>query len=543
MVQVGVRRRLGWMMGLLVMMAVAVAGVLWLVYGRSYVFLGGQRYDRYARELDLRGCREVEFHRLSRFYALERVDLRDTDLQPEQYDVLRSSLPECEILWQVPFQDGYVDVDAKKLTVTSFSVRDLAATAYLPELETLDATGCRDYGTLAALSLRRPDCKVIYQVPLGGILQDAEADTLELPELDMEELREKLPYLPRAKKLLTETIPTPAALEEIERRFPEVTVFYILGNRRLPLGSGYKEADLRGARLSCADLAALIRCWPDLTMGDIRNCGLSEREQMALCDAFPNCFLRWEVPFGDVFYPSDAQELDLSGLTLPDTAWLENKLRYMPNVRRVILEDCGLADEALAMLNDRLENTRIVWTVHIGQVAVRTDAEFFAPVVTGQFVTEADMAPLKYCTDLVAIDLGHMSVRSCTWAEYMPNLRYLILADTCVTDISPLRNCGELVFLELFLTGVRDYSPLLSCRKLEDLNLCYCPGKSAPVKKMTWLKRLWWDGNPYETRGLENYLPDTECNFTSRSSTGGSWRLGERYKQQRDILGMGYMVG
>ena len=250
-----------------------------------------------------------------------------------------------------------------------------------------------------------------------------------------------------------------------------------------------------------------------------------------------------EVFFGDRSFLSDAEEIDLSGMEIESTQWVEERIRDMPKLQKVIMCDCGLGDEEMDALNRRYEDIRFVWTVQMGRISVRTDTNYFAPVVTGDFVTEIDLEPLKYCTDVVAVDLGHMAVRTCDWARNMPKLQYLILADTGITDISPLASCENLIFLELFLTAVRDYSPLLSCTRLEDLNLCYSYGSAEPVKQMTWLKRLWWDGNPYETKGLEEYLPDTECNFSSGSSTGGTWRLGQRYKEQRDILGMPYCVG
>ena len=250
-----------------------------------------------------------------------------------------------------------------------------------------------------------------------------------------------------------------------------------------------------------------------------------------------------EVFFGDRSFLSDAEEIDLSGMEIESTQWVEERIRDMPKLRKVIMCNCGLGDEEMDALNRRYEDIRFVWMVHMGRISVRTDTNYFAPVVTGDYVTEIDLGPLKYCTDVVAVDLGHMAVRTCDWARNMPKLQYLILADTGITDISPLASCENLIFLELFLTAVRDYSPLLSCTRLEDLNLCYSYGSAEPVKQMTWLKRLWWDGNPYETKGLEEYLPDTECNFTSGSSTGGTWRLGQRYKEQRDILGMPYCVG
>ena len=148
-----------------------------------------------------------------------------------------------------------------------------------------------------------------------------------------------------------------------------------------------------------------------------------------------------------------------------------------------------------------------------------------------------------YCTDLIAIDVGHMELTSCEWLAYMPNLQYLILADTDISDISPLANHEKLVFLEIFLTKVQDYSPLLTCTALEDLNLCYTRGDVDPLLQMTWLKRLWWNESGETQTLLREHLPNTEVHFISLSSTGDGWRSGDRYKEQRDILGMPYLVG
>ena len=175
-----------------------------------------------------------------------------------------------------------------------------------------------------------------------------------------------------------------------------------------------------------------------------------------------------EVFFGDRSFLSDAEEIDLSSMEIESAQWVEERIRDMPQLQKVIMCDCGLGDEEMDALNRRYEDIRFVWTVRMGRISVRTDTNYFAPVVTGDYVTEIDLGPLKYCTDVVAVDLGHMAVRTCDWARNMPKLQYLILADTGITDISPLASCENLIFLELFLTAVRDYSPLLSCTRLED---------------------------------------------------------------------------
>ena len=134
-------------------------------------------------------------------------------------------------------------------------------------------------------------------------------------------------------------------------------------------------------------------------------------------------------------------------------------------------------------------------------------------------------------------------VTNCEWVKYLPKLKYLVIADTNIRDISPLSQLQELVFLELFMSPIRDYSPLLECKKLEDLNLGYTYGSYEPILQMTWLKRLWWSGNWKARTTLPKLLPDTETNFLSRSSTGDGWRTGQHYYEMRDFIGMAYMTG
>lgn len=511
---------------------------------RSFVRMGDGVYDRYAQSLDLSGRQDVDFSKLPRFYNLRQLDLRNTGLTVEQFDWLRGRMPDCEIAWLVPFQGALLDPDTEELTVSRLTPEDLPALKHLPRLRRVDAEACRDYEALEALSQAMPGCQVAYQILLEGRQWAPDTRRLELKALDWEALSEVLPHFRSLERIvLTESLPEKAEFEGLQQACPGIQLGYMLPDRELCLGKGSSSLDLSDSELDRETLAAMFALCPDLEQADLRGASLTDQELMELCSQFPDVFLLWNVPIGDGVFPSDAEEIDLSGRLFESTDQVECMLPYMPNLQKVVMCDCGIGNEEMDALNKRYENIRFVWTVHIGRVSVRTDAIYFAPVVTREHVYEKQMEPLKYCTDLVAIDLGHMAVTTCTWAAYMPNLQYLILADTGVSDISPLANHEKLVFLELFITAVRDYSPLLSCPNLEDLNLCYSYGSAEPIKKMTWLKRLWWDGNPYETKGLEAFLPDTECNFSSGSSTGGTWRLGQRCKEQRDILGMPYLVG
>lgn len=535
----GIRRR--W-----IVLALAVClgvGLGWWWHGH-YVLIGGQSVPRDARALTLSRYREADAAKLGALTGLEDLDVRGTGLTLAQYRQLSGMLPGCRIQWDVPFQGDHLPQSTRELTLTSLTMEDVEALTCLEELTRVDARDCRDYEALAALSRAMPQCQVIYQVPVGENVGDSLADTLILEDGDPALLEEALPLLPGAKKVVfTGEIPAEEGLLSLEAAFPEKLLVWRYGPRDLPLGKCVEYLDLRGGTLTLAQARGLFRCCPGLLRADVTGCGLTTEEVLTLCEEFPHCTFAWDISFGDKVYPSDAEEIDLTGLALEDTRWLEARVQQMPRLKKVLLIDCGLDDETLEALNQRYETIQFVWTVRLGPITLRTDAEFFAPVVTGDHVNQSQVAALKYCHDLVAIDLGHMPVTDCSWAAGMPKLKYLILAETGVRDLTPLANCGELVFLELFLSPARDYSPLLACKKLEDLNLCYCRGSAEPIRQMTWLKRLWWDGNAAQTRGLAQDLPDTLCNFSSGSSTGGVWRKGQRYKEQRDILGMPYLVG
>ena len=53
----------------------------------------------------------------------------------------------------------------------------------------------------------------------------------------------------------------------------------------------------------------------------------------------------------------------------------------------------------------------------------------------------------------------------------MTKLEVCIIALTSLHDLTPLENCPELEYLEIFTTSVTDLSPLAKCTKLRHLNI------------------------------------------------------------------------
>lgn len=473
-------------LALLLLVLAVLAGGFWgyRKYQDTYITIGGVRYDRDVAELDLSGT-APEFDRIALLRHLKALDMRNTGLTEDGYAYLSRELPDCAIRWSVPFGGGTADSGSTDLQVTALTEGDLHMLSYFPELTKVDAMACGDYGMIARLISRYPHLEVAYQVELEGEVFLPAVEELQLEGTDLTQLDENLQYLPLVKAV---TLSKP-----------------------VQDGEG---------------LNRLLTHYPDVRF-------------------------RWTVEAFGKTVPCDITELDLSGIPMTDTREVEAAAACLPDLEKVLMCDCGISNEEMEALNQRWENVLFVWTVDIGPyITLRTDVDNFMPV--GQFgasVTTEDCENLRYCTEIRCLDLGHQPVYACDFVAYMPHMKYLILADTGVSDISPLANLKELVFLEIFISPITDMSPLLGCTALEDLNICYTYGDPEVLGQMTWLKRLWWDQS--DDRGLTaaqqqrlvEMLPDTEVEFNCHSSTGGTWRFGQRYYEMRDMLGRDYMQG
>ena len=121
-----------------------------------------------------------------------------------------------------------------------------------------------------------------------------------------------------------------------------------------------------------------------------------------------------------------------------------------------------IANEEMAAYRDRVRDQyKVVWTVRLGpNIALATNADNFMPnhFGVGQ-LPDSYAYNLRYCEEMVCLDVGHMTLTDISFVEYMPNLKYLILAWTEVQYIEPIRSCKNLVFLELDHSCIRDISP------------------------------------------------------------------------------------
>ena len=412
---------------------------------------------------------------------------------------------------------------------------------YAKDLRSLDLRG-KGISIDYYLELKRQLdlCDIQWDVPFQGGFVDADSRELTVTSLTDADV-ELMDYFTELTHVDASQCRDYPQLLALQQRHPDCVVAY-----RVTIGGTEYPQDTR--ELTTAGLteaeAGLLCYLPQLESLHLVEPSAPAEAVFALTETLPGLTVSCEAQVLGRTVTDEDTELDFTGIPLSDTGELEQKLSYFPKLEKVIVSDCGLDNETLAAARDRVrEQYKLVWTVQCGKLTVRTDDTYFMPVkYRVYYFHDEDAYNLRYCEDMLCIDLGHMSIHNIEFVRFMPHLKYLILAHSTILDISPISDCKELVFLELDWTGVKDYTPLLGCTALEDLNLGNTYGSMEPIVQMTWLKNLWWLGRSASFYAeLSEALPDTHKEFYAKHTVGNGWRKLQNYYDMRDLLGMEYM--
>ena len=206
----------------------------------------------------------------------------------------------------------------------------------------------------------------------------------------------------------------------------------------------------------------------------------------------------------------------------------------------------------MAELSARYPRVTFGWTLRIGEHTVRTDATAFSTLHdrTSDPHASEDFAVLKYCKNLMALDVGHNAITDLTFLESLPKLKILILGRNRLSELTPIGKLAQLEYLELFSDGITDVSALASCKNLLDVNLTNNRiGDLTPVLTLPRLQRLWLYRSTgvlsqdrfsaEEKSAILSAVPAAcQVNFTS-SGTGGGWRDHARYETLFEIFHTG----
>ena len=520
------------------------------------------------------------------------LDLRFADVTTADYDKLRKKAPNSEILWRIPFQGKTYDQDTDVLYVTSLTDEDVATLDYFTRLKTVEAQECTDYPQLAALAARRPEVTVEYAVTIDGREYPQDTAVVSISGITEEEIN-LLTYLPELTAVTAVGCRTPEQMTRLRDFCQEKGLSFALrfGTKTYP--DTVEELDVTGVTDGELELLQLL---PELKTLHLKNPEADPETVAQLRSTYPKADISWEVEIAGVSFPDDTKEVDLSAVlessaaqtaagtaagtqtaagaqtttktqTTTGTATgtqstketqstapavtlnledLEKKMSYLSDAKQVFLGKCGLDNEELAALRERVRDSyKLVWTVQLGKkLTARTDDTTFMPVREHvYYFLDEDAYNLRYCEDMLCVDVGHMGLTNIDFVKGMPHLQILILAHNGqLQDISPISSCKELIFLELDWSAVKDFTPLVGCTSLEDLNIGLTYPSVEPLMQMTWLKNLWMvdRGGAYQ---LSQALPDTKIVASADVTVGAGWRNLPNYYKMRDMLGMEYMRG
>ncbi len=487
------------------------------------------------------------------------LDLRGKPLTAEEYGALSGELPGCTIFWDVPVENTRFPSDSRQITITRVDAALLGLLPHFSYLETVDATAVETAVELDQLRSALPDAQILWKIHLASQAFDSSEAVLDLSGTGVTaaDLANNLGRFTGLRQVnLLEVSLTDSEKASLREQFPETLFVWqvqVLGKTWL---SSDQELSYAGQTLDVPALVAAAPALPEVTSIDLSGCGLSLEDLTAIRNAFPNAFLRSEVTLFGKTFSTDAETLDFSGIPMESTDQVAELARLMPELKKVDMCDCGISNEEMDKLNKSFEGTQFVWRVNFSVYSLRTDATFFcASDLPGNGyvaikMTDEQLEPLKYCTELIALDLGHMRYTDLSFLENMPKLQYLILVEARFHDISPIGTLKDLKYLEIFMNTIDDLTPLLQCKQLRHLNIGYTKGFDPEVlKQMTYLERLWYPGHGLDQKvanSIAEALPDTQVYVVKGSpdgSTGAGWREAPIYFEMRDIFSMHYMPG
>lgn len=515
----------------LALVLAALTGFIW--YQAGHIFVDGAAYAKDADVLDLRGQSISEAH----------------------YLTVQQALPDCEVIWDVPFQGGKVSSDVQQLTITRVESEDIRMLkAYFPKLQTVDASGCTDYPMLALLARELKDCQVSYQVDLGGTSADPNLDAMVLEQgsYTFETLLENLQYLPRLRTLHFPTSDLSGQEQDLlKKAYPQLEVtstVEILGKEydsvtaKLDL-SAMKSADVES-------VAAKLALLPNLETVELMGSSgsyLLLTDVQKLKNAAPEVSFHYSCDFYGVTVSTTDTEVTLKNLSIkamPETGIageIRAMLDIMDNCQRIVVEGLSQYDkiwtrissaELAEIREEYRDKTSVVWRVFFGENGSSlTDAEVIRAVYG---VTDDNSKDLIYCENVRYLDLGHNEFLDyMDFLSGMTDLEVAILSGAPLRDLSPIAACKNLKFLEIAnCQYIPNIDALKECTQLEMLNISFTTFEDlSPIMDLN-LTHLTSVRNKFVSKGepeeaLQSFIdahPDCWTVYEGEQPYGVGWR-------------------
>lgn len=449
-------------------------------------------------------------------------------------------------------------------TLVAADAADLAVLDTYPNLSSLDLRGSTCYDAIVDYVEAHPQVSVLYDVAIGDTLWSGDSTELTLSDgsFDYAQLLENLAYLPDTVSVrLPRTTLSAEELAGLTEKYPRIDVSYTVMLLEEEVAWDTAELDLSELMSEQIDevVSALVML-PDLT--DIQlmdaegmsNLGMTDVKK--LMDAAPNANVHYSFElFGKILSTAD-ERVEYVGTGIGDEGveQVRRALDILPKCTYFLMDRCSVSNEVMAQLRDDYPDTKIVWRIYYSaEYSSLTDEEVIRCV--GQ-LHDDNSKQLKYCTDVVYLDIGHsFNLSDLSFVSYMPKLKVAIVVDCYADTLEPFSSCGELQYLEIVnCNRITDLSPLSNCKQLKGLNMSYTFSIDdlSPLYGLEHMERLFLgrhDLPQEEIDAVREALPD--CWVTDKSESVAwvgfnysvGWRLDDEhtfaqwYKEIKEIFG------
>ena len=370
-----------------------------------------------------------------------------------------------------------------------------------PNLKSVDLSGSTCYGAILDFMEKRPQLDVTYSVDLGGTAVSSKAASaiLEPGTFTYDALLENLQYLP---ELTTLSLPGISLNTEqvtaLVETYPQVRLDYTVTLFGQTYDQEITQLDLTGMSSAQVEEAAQkLGLLTNLT--DVELSSALDIEDVAILqDAAPRITFHYSFKlFGKTLSTTDVEvEYKNQSIGNDGETDIRRALTILDNCSRFVLDNCKIDSEVLAGIReDFRDGPKVVWRVYFGvdgRYNSLTDADTLRAVYN---VTDDTCGPMKYCEDVVYMDIGHNEyLTDLSFVGYMPNIEVLIASGCAVKELVGFENCKKLTWLELVSCGkLENIDSLAQCESLTYLNISYTkvsnymPLDTLPLKRFVCL--------------------------------------------------------
>ena len=274
------------------------------------------------------------------------------------------------------------------------------------------------------------------------------------------------------------------------------------------------------------ELTAILSAAGSVDTVDLTGVTLDADERRALLAAYPTVRFIWKMTVWGVQVTSEDEAITFDSKKAGDIAALCDTLDCMPNVKKVYMWNMQLTREVRDKLFFGYPNVFFGWDIRLNAAHhIRTDATAFSTLSKKPGLYSYNMWNFVYCPNLLALDVGHNTIKNLDFLTSCNKLKILIAIGARITDLTPIACQTDLEYLELFMNEITDISPLANLVNLRDVNLAFNDiADLSPLYELPHLERVWLMMNKRitddEIARLRAHQPNCEIVTRSYGSTG-----------------------